>query len=130
MLEWYFSLSLIHISKAQELDKAKKIDIAKSMLDKINTNYLESEVLRLLSTITEYKVEAMDAFPKVFYSGKIDGVFYEVPVTLNDMSTQMHTFLYPTETYTPVSYTHLDVYKRQHFIQRRRKQRYRVKFIV
>ena len=34
----------------------------------------------------------MDAFPKVFYSGKIDGVFYEVPVTLNDMSTQMHTF--------------------------------------
>lgn len=88
-------------SKAQELDKAKKIDIAKSMLDKINTNYLESEVLRLLSTITEYKVEAMDAFPKVFYSGKIDGVFYEVPVTLNDMSTQMHTFLYPTETYTP-----------------------------
>ena len=29
----------------------------------------------------------MDAFPKVFYSGKIDGVFYEVPVTLNDMST-------------------------------------------
>ena len=88
-------------SKAQELDKAKKIDIAKSMLDKINTNYLESEVLRLLSKITEYKVEAMDAFPKVFYSGKIDGVFYEVPVTLNDMSTQMHTFLYPTETYTP-----------------------------
>jgi len=88
-------------SKAQELDKAKKIDIAKSMLDKINTNYLESEVLRLLSTITEYKLEAMDAFPKVFYSGKIDGVFYEVPVTLNDMSTQMHTFLYPTETYTP-----------------------------
>ena len=79
----------------------KKIDIAKSMLDKINTNYLESEVLRLLSKITEYKVEAMDAFPKVFYSGKIDGVFYEVPVTLNDMSTQMHTFLYPTETYTP-----------------------------
>ena len=40
-------------SKAQELDKAKKIDIAKSMLDKINTNYLESEVLRLLSKITE-----------------------------------------------------------------------------
>jgi len=26
---------------------------------------------------------------------------HEVPVTLNDMSTQMHTFLYPTETYTP-----------------------------
>ena len=47
------------------------------MLDKINTNYLESEVLRLLSKITEYKVEAMDAFPKVFYSGKIDGVWHE-----------------------------------------------------
>ena len=88
-------------SKAQELDKMEKASIAKSMLDKINTNYSESEVLRLLSTITEYKVEAMDAFPKVFYSGKINGVFYEVPVTLSEMSTQMHTFLYPTEEYTP-----------------------------
>lgn len=88
-------------SKAQELEKDKKVSIAKSMLDVINTNYSESEVLRLLSTISEYKVEAMDAFPKVFYSGKINGVFYEVPVTLSEMSTQMHTFLYPTEEYTP-----------------------------
>lgn len=89
-----FSLDFL---KHRSSTKQKKIDIAKGMLDKINTNYLESEVLRLLSTITEYKVEAMDAFPKVFYSGKIDGVFYEVPVTLNDMSTRMHTFLYPTK---------------------------------
>ncbi len=31
-------------------------------------------------------------FQRYSISGKIDGVFYEVPVTLNDMSTQMHTF--------------------------------------
>lgn len=70
-------------------------------MGEINTDYPSDEMLVLLHYLSQYKIEAMDAFPKVFYGGLVGKAWVEVPITLIDMNAAMHEFLYNETDYQP-----------------------------
>ena len=87
--------------KAKELSTSQRIDLVEEMLDEINTSYRQDEIVELLYHLSKYEIVAMDAFPKVFYGGSVEGAWVEVPYTLVDMNAAMHEFLFGTTDYVP-----------------------------
>ncbi len=87
--------------KAKSLDTADRISLAENMLSEINTNYQLDEIAVLLKGLSDYQIVDMAAYPQVFYGGKVEGAWVEVPVTLNDMVISMHGFLFGNPAYVP-----------------------------
>lgn len=88
-------------AKAKQLETTDAAALVAEMLEEVNTNYSSNDVTELLYHLSEYDIVGMDVYPKVFYSGKIQGAFVEAPDTLVDMCVSMHNFLYPGVTYEP-----------------------------
>ncbi len=86
---------------AKTLSTTQKIELMNKMMGEINTDYPSDEMLVLLHYLSQYKIEAMDAFPKVFYGGLVGKAWVEVPITLIDMNAAMHEFLYNETDYQP-----------------------------
>jgi len=87
--------------KAKDLPTGERIELVDEMLDEINTSYKQDEIVELLYHLSKYEIVAMDAFPKVFYGGSVEGAWVEVPCTLVDMNAAMHEFLFGTTDYVP-----------------------------
>lgn len=87
--------------KAKDLPTAQRIDLVDEMLGEINTSYRQDDIVELLYHLSKYEIVAMDAFPKVFYGGMVEGAWVEVPITLVDMNAAIHEFLFGTTDYTP-----------------------------
>lgn len=87
--------------KAKDLPTTERIGLVEEMLDEINTSYHQDEIVELLYNLSKYEIVGMDAFPKVFYGGTVEGAWVEVPVTLVDMNAALHEFLFGTTDYTP-----------------------------
>lgn len=87
--------------KAKDFSAEERIELVEMMLDEIATSYRQDEVVDLLYYLTQYKITDMAAFPEVFYGGRIDGNWVEVPVTLVDMNASLHQFLFGEKDYTP-----------------------------
>ena len=88
-------------SKAKELGRVSRLKLASDLIDQISTNLQSEEITRVLYYLSGYEIVDTDAFPKVFYGGKIEGAWVEVPVTLVDMVKGIHEFLYDDEDYEP-----------------------------
>lgn len=89
--------------KAKTLPASDRVSLVEDMLDEINTNYQQEEIVEMLYYLSKYEITAMDAFPKVFYGGTVEGAWVEVPVTLVDMNSALHEFLYGKTDYVPSS---------------------------
>ena len=87
--------------KAKTLSNIEKLQLVDEMLGDINTNYKKDEIIKTIYYLSKYEITGMDAFPKKFYGGTVEGAWVEVPVTLVDMNAAMHEFLYGTTDYTP-----------------------------
>ena len=87
--------------KAKDLPNTERIALVDEMLGEINTSYRQDDIVELLYHLSKYEIVAMDAFPKVFYSGMVEGAWVEVPITLVDMNAAIHEFLFGTTDYTP-----------------------------
>lgn len=87
--------------KSKTLSTVERVNLVEEMLDEINTSYQQDEVVEMLYYLSQYEITGMDAFPKVFYGGRVDGAWVEVPVTLVDMNAALHEFLFGTTDYTP-----------------------------
>ena len=87
--------------KAKDLPNSQRIALVDEMLDEINTSYRQDDIVELLYHLSKYEIVAMDAFPKVFYGGMVEGAWVEVPVTLVDMNAAIHEFLFGTTDYVP-----------------------------
>lgn len=87
--------------KAKEMGTMERLSMADKMINQINTNYVSDDINSILYYLSKYEIEDMSAFPQVFYGGKIEGAWVEVPVTLNDMNISLHQFLYEDEEYVP-----------------------------
>lgn len=72
------------------------IKILSPVLDKIDTNYSAGELSGMFSDMNSYDVQR-SSFPKKLWGGKIDGVWYAVPVTLESTVKQLHQYLYEEE---------------------------------
>ena len=46
-------------------------------------------------------MEETKAFPNRLWGGKVDGIWYAVPVTLESNVTEFHKYLFPDEEYEP-----------------------------
>ena len=66
------------------------------VLDKIDTNYSTGDLSDLFLNISSYDIQS-SSYPKRLWGGKIDGVWYAVPVTLENTVRQMHKYLYEEE---------------------------------
>ncbi|MBP3678644.1 MAG: LCP family protein [Agathobacter sp.] len=87
--------------KAKDLPTGERIELVDEMLGEINTSYKQDEIVELLYHLSKYEIVAMDAFPKVFYGGSVEGAWVEVPCTLVDMNAAIHEFLFGTTDYVP-----------------------------
>ena len=87
--------------KAKDLPAGERIELVDEMLGEINTSYKQDEIVELLYHLSKYEIVAMDAFPKVFYGGSVEGAWVEVPCTLVEMNAAIHEFLFGTTDYVP-----------------------------
>ena len=87
--------------KAKTLSNVEKVRLVDEMLGDINTNYKREEIIKTIYYLSKYEITGMDAFPKKFYGGTVEGAWVEVPVTLVDMNAAMHEFLFGTTDYIP-----------------------------
>lgn len=74
--------------KDQELFKALS-----PMLNKIENNCDVNDLTDLFSCMKEYQVKR-SSYPKKLWGGKIDGIWYAVPVTLENTAKGLHEYLY------------------------------------
>lgn len=86
-------------SKAKTMSPLELVDITNEMLEKISSNYSSGEVTDLLYSLSKYKIEGMKGFPTKLWGGKIDGVWYGVPVTLESNAKELHNYLYSDRNY-------------------------------
>lgn len=86
-------------SKAKTMNPLELVGITNDMLEKINSNYSSGEVTDLLYSLSKYKIERMKGFPTKLWGGKIDGVWYGVPVTLESNVKELHNYLYSNSDY-------------------------------
>ena len=86
---------------AKEMNTAAKIKMVSDLISHVNTNYDTNEILSVFKNLADYTVEDSTAYPQVFYGGKVDGAWVEVPTTLADMATGVHQFLDGDTGYTP-----------------------------
>lgn len=87
--------------KAKSMESLERLQLVNDMMDQINTNYTNDEITSLLYYLSKYEIVTMDAYPKVFYGGIVEGAWVEVPVTLVDMNTGLHKVLLGETDYSP-----------------------------
>lgn len=87
--------------KAKDLGTFRRMQIAEQLFDQINTNLDRDELTSLMQYLSKYEIADADAYPKVFYGGKVDGAWVEVPITLVDMVKGLHEFLFDEKDYSP-----------------------------
>lgn len=83
----------------ESMKDKKEIQLFKALapvLDKIDTNYSVGDLSDLFSDMSSYNIQR-SSFPKKLWGGKIDGVWYAVPVTLENTVKQLHQYLYEEE---------------------------------
>lgn len=86
-------------SKAKTMNPLELVDITNEMLKKISSNYSSGEVTDLLYSLSNYKIEGMKGFPTKLWGGKINGIWYGVPVTLESNVKDLHQYLYSDKSY-------------------------------
>ena len=86
---------------AKEMNTTAKIKMVSDLIGHVNTNYDTDEILSVFKNLADYTVEDSTAYPQVFYGGKVDGAWVEVPTTLADMATGVHQFLDGDTGYAP-----------------------------
>lgn len=88
---------------AKQKDPMKLIDIVNTMMDKISTNYSSGEVTDILAYLAKYNMKESKGFPTKLWGGKIGGVWYGVPVTLESNVKELHKYLFNDKDYKPSS---------------------------
>lgn len=88
-------------SKAKELESSELISLVEKFMDEINTNYQTNDVVDMLYYLSKYNIVESKAFPNKLWGGKVDGVWYGVPVTLESNVIDLHEYLFPNEEYSP-----------------------------
>lgn len=77
------------------------IEIVNEMIDKINTNYSSGEVTDILASLAKYDMKETKGFPTKLWGGKIDGIWYGVPITLASNAKGIHEYLFNEKNYKP-----------------------------
>ena len=71
------------------------------MLPKISTNISSSDIIGLAPTLISMKISESEGWPKETKGSNIGGVYYGVPVTLEQMVIKLHEELFNQQNYIP-----------------------------
>ena len=89
------------LNKAKSLSVTELINVANIMLPKISTNISSSDIIGLAPTLISMKISESEGWPKETKGSNIGGVYYGVPVTLEQMVTKLHEELFNQQNYIP-----------------------------
>ena len=86
-------------NKAKTLNISQLNNLAKIILPKVYTNINSDEIISLLPQIATYSLSESIGWPYEVRGATIGGVWYGVPVTLEECVTKLHKEIYGQEDY-------------------------------
>ena len=87
------------LTTAQELPIETKLEVARTMLAELETNYSESEVLDLMYALNSYRIVKSTGTPYSLNLGIWEGQWSNIPTDLIAMNSAIHEFLYDNTSY-------------------------------
>lgn len=89
------------LNKAKTLSVTELINVANIMLPKISTNISSNEILGLAPTLMKVNISESKGWPEESKGSMIGGVYYGVPVNLEENVKVLHEELFGQTDYTP-----------------------------
>lgn len=87
--------------KIKEMSPVELTKLVRKYMKEVNTNLKVADVLKYAYYAAQYSISDTQAFPTKLWGGKLNGIWYAVPVTLESNAIELHEYLYPGEEYTP-----------------------------
>ena len=88
------------LKKAKSLSVSELVNFVNIMLPKISTNISSTDIIGLAPTLMNINVSESKGWPEETQGSNIGGVFYGVPVNLEDNVETLHKELFDQEDYT------------------------------
>lgn len=89
------------LNKAKTLSVTELINVANIMLPKISTNISSNDILGLAPTLMKVNISESKGWPEESKGSMIGGVYYGVPVNLEENVKVLHEELFGQTDYTP-----------------------------
>jgi len=86
-------------NKAKSLNVSQLNNLAQTILPKVYTNIKSDEIISLLPKVATYKISESIGWPYEVQGATISGVWYGVPVTLEDCVKKLHKEVYMQDDY-------------------------------
>lgn len=91
--------ALMH--KAKETKISTLNDIAEKVFPEIRTNISKTGMLKTIANVPSYEFGKNRAWPKEYYGGLLNGVWYAVPRTLESQVKWLYSSTFGQNNYTP-----------------------------
>ena len=88
------------LKKAKTLSVSELINVVNIMLPKISTNISSTDIIGLAPTLMNVNISESKGWPEETQGSTIGGVFYGVPVNLEDNVEKLHEELFDQTDYT------------------------------
>ncbi|MCI2062574.1 MAG: LCP family protein [Eubacteriaceae bacterium] len=87
------------VNKAKTMNLSKLNKVANVALPEVKTSLSSSTIMSMLLGISSYDVENVRGWPYEYFSGMINGVSYDVPVTLETNVQELHKKIFGQDNY-------------------------------
>ena len=87
------------LKKAKTLSASELIKVVNIMLPKISTNISSTDIIGLAPTLMNINISESNGWPEETQGSMIGGVFYGVPVNLEDNVEKLHEELFGQTDY-------------------------------
>lgn len=88
-------------TKAKELKLSELNTLANKTLPEINTSISSKSLAKLLINFSNYEIKDSEGWPYTWDGATIDGVSYDVPITLETNVAALHEKVFEEKDYTP-----------------------------
>ena len=88
------------LKKAKTLSVSELINVVNIMLPKISTNISSTDIIGLAPTLMNIDISESNGWPEETQGSMISGVYYGVPVNLEDNVAKLHEELFDQADYT------------------------------
>ena len=88
------------LKKAKTLSISEIVNFVNIMLPKISTNISSTDIIGLAPTLMNINISESNGWPKKTQGSTIGGVYYGVPVNLEENVSQLHAELFDQTDYT------------------------------
>lgn len=91
------------MKKAKETKISTLNDVAERVFPEIRTNITKTGILKTIAQIPSYEFGKNRAWPKDYYGGLLNGVWYAVPITLESQIRWLYKTTFDKKGYEPTS---------------------------